>query len=299
MYSSCVSHPANDKLIIIRESYVNALGDPKLAILVNFFEHWHNYKLANREQIQKIESKQQTFDGETDEIPEFPFKSLLQWHTYEEIYQSTFGLIGIRNLPNYIKKLEELGIISIHKNPNPKYAYDRTNFYLFHPEKLQQLLDQCNPSTQNAYLENDKMRSESPQNAVNNNIDNYIGNFKNKNTENDEELSNIDDINNPDMSIREKILRLGMQYWSRMLRSLEIAELEKLIQEHGLDKVHEAFKETCLRNKSNVYYLKQIVINPLPPKQPSNNQPKEAKLTATQKILLKLQQQKQAQGVQQ
>ena len=296
MYSSCVSHPANDKLIIIRESYVNALGDPKLAILVNFFEHWHNYKLANREQIQKIENKQQTFDGETDEIPEFPFKSLLQWHTYEEIYQATFGLIGIRNLPVYIKKLEELGIISIHKNPNPKYAYDRTNFYLFHPEKLQQLLDQDNPSTQIAHLENDKMRSESPQNAVNNNIDNYIGNFKNIYTENDKELSNIDDINNPDMDIREKILRLGSLYWSRILRNFEIQELEKLIQEHGFDKVHEAFKETCLRNKSNVHYLKQIVINPFPPQQFSNAQSKGRKLSAAKKILLKLRQQ-QAQEV--
>lgn len=135
MRTSCIQHKPNDNLVMIRESYVKAFGDFRIAALISFFEYWHTIKLdiVKKNKQYNDNAEKHGDDRKFDE-------TLLQWHTYEEIHENLFGIIGINALPKYIKTLEDLEIISIHKNPNPRYAFDRTNYYLFNPEKVQEIL---------------------------------------------------------------------------------------------------------------------------------------------------------------
>jgi hypothetical protein len=101
----------------------------------------------------------------------------------------------------------------------------------------------------------------------------------------------------PIVTESEKVQDFARYYWGRELRAFEIVILENLAKKHGVDKVEQAFQRSALRFKNYVDYIRAVLENPFPPQQFSNTQPKEKKLTAAQRILLKLQQQKQAQEV--
>lgn len=131
MKSSCIAHPAKEPLIIIREWQIEfCRGNVAAAALLSFFEYWHNIKLEmshkNRQLIEVADAH-----GETIEID----TSLYQWHTRDELAK---GIMGIATSKNTIKAaldlLVELKVISIHNNPNPKFKFDRTHYFLFYPE---------------------------------------------------------------------------------------------------------------------------------------------------------------------
>lgn len=95
----------------------------------------------------------------------------------------------------------------------------------------------------------------------------------------------------PIITESEKVQDFARYYWGRELRAFEIVILENLAKKHGVDKVEQAFQRSALRFKNYVDYIRAVLENPFPSQQFSNTQSKEKKLTASQKILLKLQQQ--------
>ena len=67
--------------------------------------------------------------------------TLLQHHTEAELIEAILGIATSRNtISKAIKLLQKKGVITIHKNPVPRYGFDRTKHYLFHPEIVNEWL---------------------------------------------------------------------------------------------------------------------------------------------------------------
>jgi len=135
MRTSCITHPKDDPFVIVRKSYVAAFGSVEAAILISYFEHWHNWKvntIQKNKQANDIAQKH----GESRNQDE----SLYQWHTIEEIREALLGVIGRPKILRGIKILCEKGVITKTRNPNPKYTFDNTTFFLFHPDVVESKL---------------------------------------------------------------------------------------------------------------------------------------------------------------
>ena len=131
MKSSCIDHPAREPLILIRKWQLEFCeGKAVAAALMSFFEYWHNIKLETQKQNRKL-IEVANAHGELIEID----TSLYQWHTNEDLVN---GIIHIAKSKNTITAaltlLEEKRAISIHQNPNPKFNFDKTRYFLFYPE---------------------------------------------------------------------------------------------------------------------------------------------------------------------
>jgi hypothetical protein len=136
MKSSCIRHPQSEPLIIIRAWQLRATsGNRAAASLLSFFEYWHNIKIdqstKNREHNDIAERHG---DQATQDI------SLYQFHSADQLEA---GILIFKKdaIRDGLKILEGLGFISIHKNPNPRYKFDNTKHFLFHPDVVNGWLD--------------------------------------------------------------------------------------------------------------------------------------------------------------
>jgi len=98
-------------------------GDATTAALLSYFEYWHNVKL----EIQA--------NARANKMPSDP--GLLQFHSEKELIE---GILKIATSRAKIKKgidfLVNKEVISIHPNPKPRYGFDRTRHFLFHPHVI-------------------------------------------------------------------------------------------------------------------------------------------------------------------
>jgi fido (protein-threonine AMPylation protein) len=67
-------------------------------------------------------------------------ETLLQFHKTEEIQDECLGVFTRQGLKNAKDNLVNLGLISLHSNPNPRYKFDKTTFFLLHTGKLNEML---------------------------------------------------------------------------------------------------------------------------------------------------------------
>jgi hypothetical protein len=113
----CIDHPQDDLFIEIHGWQVRFMdGDGVAAALLSFFERWHNLKLEK--------------ESSTD---------LYQWHTEAELEQGI--LIASRGtIAKSLERLVKRGFVTIHRNPNPKYKFDKTRFFLFHPHAVNEAI---------------------------------------------------------------------------------------------------------------------------------------------------------------
>lgn len=142
MESSCISWPKKERLVLMRASQILLCdGDHCAAGLLSFFEHGHNYKLeAQREATHRNNVAQQHGEEGVQDT------SLLQYHTEEELRVGLLGLYGTSTIRRAIALLVTKGFLSVHQNPNPRYRFDRTHYFLFHPEEVSaQLLEIPHP----------------------------------------------------------------------------------------------------------------------------------------------------------
>jgi hypothetical protein len=130
MNDTCIPHPPGETMVLFRSWQVEACGGNLCAAaLLNFFEYWHNIKLSNREQARSLNDVAEKH-GEARGQDE----SLLQWHSTDDLRKGLLNLYGETVVQKSVKVLESLGFISIQRNPNPAYKWDKTNHYLFRPE---------------------------------------------------------------------------------------------------------------------------------------------------------------------
>ena len=131
MRTSIVNHPENESLVIIRQwQLVFCDGNEVAAALMSFFEYWHNIKLDVKSQNEKANEVAANHGDE----PMADIK-LYQWHTESDLISGIQRIAkSNKTLSKGIELLENKGVITIHKNPNPHYKFDKTRHFLFHPD---------------------------------------------------------------------------------------------------------------------------------------------------------------------
>jgi len=142
MRSSCVSYPEHEPLLLIRKSQLRICdGDHCAAALLSFFEHWHNVKLAQQGQAAHANrvAEQHGEEGMQD-------MTLLVYQTEEGLERGLLGLYGRSTIRKSLRLLLTKGFLTIHTNPNPRYRFDKTHYFQFHPDKVSaQLLENPDP----------------------------------------------------------------------------------------------------------------------------------------------------------
>lgn len=130
--TSCISHPDGERLILIRKWQLDACKNDACAVaLLNLFEYWHNIKLEHHSQVKSHNNVAQRHGDKGAQL-----ETLLQWHTTEQLDDSLLNIFTKRRLQTAIDVLKSLKFISVHRNPNPRYAFDKTKHFLFHPEEV-------------------------------------------------------------------------------------------------------------------------------------------------------------------
>ncbi len=142
MKTSVLKHKAKDNIVILRESYLKICGDIHSAILLSYFEYWHNVKVSMlSKNIQSNNIAERHGDTRTQD------ETLYQFHTNQEIYDECMGMISIKGIAKARKRLVELGFITEHKNPNPRYAFDNTTYFLLHDDVINSAISDIDEST--------------------------------------------------------------------------------------------------------------------------------------------------------
>lgn len=138
MKTTCIRHPERNPLLLFRKWQIEfSDGNFCAAALLSFFEFFHNYKLEQSERA-SLENDVAERHGEARAQNE----SLQQFYTYKDLEVRLLGLYSDRSIAEAVRLLVEKGAISVSQNPNPRYKFDKTNFYLFHPEVCNQWLEE-------------------------------------------------------------------------------------------------------------------------------------------------------------
>jgi len=172
MKGSSMIRVENDTLVIIRASYCLAFGSPCAAALVNLYSFWHDINLAKFEQ-QKEFNKVARQGGEAIKRG----YGLLQKHKQADLVANMQGVFTKHEIVAANKSLVEMGVITIHKNPNKGYNFDRTNFFLFHPKRANMLITKSHIETIHCpHTDNGETTDGQWSNPIrtSNNIDNNI-----------------------------------------------------------------------------------------------------------------------------
>jgi hypothetical protein len=136
MKTSIIRHPKHHPLIIVRKWQIEACGgDVCAAALLSFFEYWHNIKLEQAKKAKESNDVAETHgDSRTQD------ESLLQFHNEGELAAGIM-IYGETRIGESIKLLAKQGFITIHKNPNARYKFDRTRYFLFQADAVQTWID--------------------------------------------------------------------------------------------------------------------------------------------------------------
>jgi hypothetical protein len=135
MKSTCISHPKNEPLIVIRAWQMEACGkNACAAALLSFFEYWHNVRIEASDR-----ARQSNAVALAAGDIRYEDDSLLQFHTSAQLER---GIMIYKDdtIREAIIELVKLEFLSVRDNPNPKYSFDRTRYFLFHPEKVEKWL---------------------------------------------------------------------------------------------------------------------------------------------------------------
>jgi hypothetical protein len=154
--TGCVNHPTNEPLIVIRKWQVEVCdGNQCAAALISFFEYWHNIKLEMSEKNKKYNSVSEMHGDEGTQDT-----TLFQFHSEKDLEDGIL-IYSREAISKSIKILEEKGFLSVHKNPNPKYKFDRTRYFMFYPGKLNYWLSNIRSSeNRQTTSENSSLSSE-------------------------------------------------------------------------------------------------------------------------------------------
>ena len=120
MIDTCINHPPNNDPVKIypwQILFAKELGSKSkvCAALMSFYESEHN--------IRDLVSKGNPYDN-------------LQCHSQKDLEQGILKIGSKNSIIECNKFLEEKGVITLHNNPNARYAFDNTNYFIFHPEVL-------------------------------------------------------------------------------------------------------------------------------------------------------------------
>ena len=118
-----INHPEKEEILVLRKPDLTFCeNDPIAAGVLSIIRYWYTVKL--KQQSKKPKNKRNPLD-------------LLQFHTEKQLLKKLFFITKTPAcLRRAIKYLVEKKVISIHRNPNKRYGFDRTRHFMFHPEEL-------------------------------------------------------------------------------------------------------------------------------------------------------------------
>ncbi|NJR63642.1 MAG: hypothetical protein HC769_35620 [Cyanobacteria bacterium CRU_2_1] len=136
MKTSCVNHPPNETMLVLRRWQLDACDDNHCAAtLLSFFIYWHDIRLE--------QSKKSDYQNEIAEAHGEKGKqdnSLLQFHSEAELINGVLGLFKRDSIRKALNLLQEKGYITVQRNPNTRYKFDKTRYFRLYPERLNQFI---------------------------------------------------------------------------------------------------------------------------------------------------------------
>lgn len=127
---SCLSRAKNEKFRTFKQSHIEFCeGNFCAAGIIDLFDKVHRYVLTRKE-----ENKKENVIAENHGDMPIHSEHLLKAIRIPDFQEYLIGMFSDKTIRTALKLLTEKKIISSHKNPNPKYRFDKRNHYQFHPE---------------------------------------------------------------------------------------------------------------------------------------------------------------------
>jgi hypothetical protein len=134
MNISSIRHPENSTYIELHEWMKSICrGNPCAAMLLGIFSSWHKYRMRNDVLYQRYTKRNHS----ELQICSDNKKAYL-FFTLEELMAELMGLFQKSDINQALQVLESLGIISIYRNPNERYYFDKTKYFVFHEDVCEQ-----------------------------------------------------------------------------------------------------------------------------------------------------------------
>lgn len=129
-HSTCIRHPEKNRYIQLYDWQVSfCQNNHCAALLLAYFIAWHDWKLRNDQYYRRANDIAEMHnDGRTHNENAYLFFST------EQLVDGCMGLYGKKAVVEGLDLLAALGVISIHKNPNPRYHFDKTKYFQFYPQ---------------------------------------------------------------------------------------------------------------------------------------------------------------------
>jgi hypothetical protein len=134
---SCVDKVPGDRLVLIREWAIEACrGNLCAAALLAFFEHIHNTRLENRRESagRNAIARRQGQAATQDE-------DLWQHWNEQELRERLLNLYAEKAIRRALPILYALKFVKLGGNPDPTRKGDRTNWFLFQPDKVNKWIE--------------------------------------------------------------------------------------------------------------------------------------------------------------
>lgn len=130
MKTSCIRNPEKNPYIVLHEWQVRfCQGNHCAALLLSYFSAWHDWKLRNDQYYRRSNDIAEMHgDGRPNNENAYLF------FTTEELIDGCMGLYGKKAVCDGLELLVSLNVISVHKNPNPRYHFDKTKYFQFYPQ---------------------------------------------------------------------------------------------------------------------------------------------------------------------
>jgi hypothetical protein len=147
-YTSCIRQPESSRFIQLHEWQVKfCQKNHCAAFLLSFFSSWHDWKIKHDEYYRRYND---IAEAHGDGRPHA--ESAYLFFTMDDFINALMGLFGKKSISEGLDLLVSLNVISIHKNPNPRYCFDKTKYFKFYPAVCNQWLqnhDSINQSAEN------------------------------------------------------------------------------------------------------------------------------------------------------
>ncbi len=131
-HSSCIADPPRNKKVLIREDFVAICeGNACAAALLNHLVYWHDIKLEQQKQSRHM-NRTAILHGD----PATQYTGTMQWHTGHELKESLLNIWGLNKIRESVRFLHQKGFVKISRNPNPRYSFDKTQYFQVAPDAI-------------------------------------------------------------------------------------------------------------------------------------------------------------------
>lgn len=137
MTTSCIRHPAKNHYIQVYDWMVQfCQGKHCAAFILAHFVAWHDWKVKHDSYYSRANDIAELHgDGRPHDQNAYLFFSS------DDLEKGILNTYSKNSIKEALKFLEDLGVISSHSNPNPRYRFDKTKYFRFFPDVCNEWID--------------------------------------------------------------------------------------------------------------------------------------------------------------